>query len=53
MYWSIIIKNTITPITRTPVGPASYATSPMRAVSETEDTNMQKVGMREDKEKKT
>jgi hypothetical protein len=35
------------------MGHASYATSPRKATREMEDNNMQKVGMREDKEKKT
>jgi len=35
------------------MGPASYTTSPRTAVSDMEDTSMQNVGMREDKEKKT
>jgi hypothetical protein len=44
---------TTTPITRTPMGHTSYATSTRKAMRETVDNNMQKVGMREDNEKKT
>jgi hypothetical protein len=40
-------------ITGTPTGSASYATSPMKAMSEMEDTSTQKVGIREDRQKKT
>ena len=43
---------TSNPNTRTPVGHTSYATSPRKAMRERVDNNMQKVGMREDKEKK-
>jgi hypothetical protein len=50
--WRSIIRTTNTPITRTPNGHASYATSPRKAMREMEDNIMQKVGMREDKEKK-
>ena len=50
--WRIITRITSTPITRTPTGHASYATSPRKAIMEMEDSNMQKVGMREDNEKK-
>ena len=35
------------------MGHASYATSPRNAMREMEDNNMQNIGMREDKEKKT
>jgi hypothetical protein len=51
--WRSIIRTTSTPITRTPMGHASYAMSPRKAMSEKVDNSMQKVGMREDKEKKT
>ena len=43
---------TRTPITRTPMGHTSYATSTRKAMRETVDNNMHKIGMREDKEKK-
>ena len=43
---------TSTPITRTPMGHTSYATSTRKAMREMVDNNMQKVGTREDKEKK-
>ena len=43
---------TSTPITRTPMGHTSYATSTRKVMKEMVDNNMQKVGMREDKEKK-
>ena len=51
--WRNITTTTNPEITRTPTGPASYAMSPREAMSEMEDTTRQKVGMREDKEKKT
>ena len=44
---------TSTPITRTPMGHTSYATSTRKVMRERVDNNMQKVGMCEDKEKKT
>jgi hypothetical protein len=47
----VITKATNIPITRTPTGDASNATSPRKDMSEMEDTTMQKVGMRDDKEK--
>ena len=50
--WGFITRITTTPITRTPTGHASYATSPRKAIREMEDNNMQKVGIREDNEKK-
>jgi hypothetical protein len=50
--WRIITRITSTPITRVPTGHASYATSPRQAIREIEDNNMQKVGMRDDNEKK-
>ena len=37
----------------TPKGLASYATSPTKNRSEMEEISVQKVGMREDSEKKT
>jgi hypothetical protein len=52
MNWRTINNTTSTPITRTPVGHTSYATSPRKAMREMVDNNMQKVGIREDKEKK-
>lgn len=45
------MKTTNTPITETPMGHTSYATSPRKTTKEMVDNNMQKVGMREDKEK--
>ena len=48
-----INNKTTTPIVRTPIGHTSYATSPRKAMRERVDNNMQKVGTREDKEKKT
>ena len=48
-----ITKSTSIPITRTPTGDASNATTPRKVMSEVEDTSMQKVGMRDDKEKET
>jgi hypothetical protein len=50
--WRTITRITSTPITRVPTGHASYATSPRQAIREIEDNNMQKVGMRDDNEKK-
>ena len=47
----VIPRTTSIPITRTPTGDASNATSPRKVMSEMEDTTMQKVGMRDDKEK--
>ena len=35
------------------MGLAPYATNPRNAMSEIEETSVQKVGMREDREKKT
>ena len=35
------------------MGHTSYATSPRKAIREMADNNMQKLGIREDKEKKT
>jgi len=52
MNWRAINNTTSTPITRTPMGHTSYATSPRKITREIVDNNMQKVGMREDKEKK-
>jgi hypothetical protein len=43
---------TSAPITRTPMGHTPYATSARKAMRERVDSDMQKVGMREDKEKK-
>jgi len=51
--WRNITRTTNVPITKTPTGHASYAMNPREAVSDTEDRSIQKVGMREDKEKKT
>jgi len=51
--WRNITRTTNAVITRTPMGPASYAMSQRAVTSEPEDTSMQKVGVREDKEKKT
>jgi hypothetical protein len=53
MNWRAINNMTSTPITRTPMGHTSYATSTRKVMSERVDNNMQKVGMCEDKEKKT
>jgi len=47
----IITRNTNIPITKTPTGDASNAMSPRKTMSEMEDTIVQKVGMRDDKEK--
>ena len=49
----VITRNTSIPITRTPTGDASNATTPRKVMSEIEDTSMQKVGVRDDKEKET
>ena len=49
----VIARTTNTTITRTPAGDASNAVSPKKAMSELEDTSMQKVGMRDDKENET
>ena len=49
----VITRTTSIPITRTPTGDVSYATRPRKVMSEMEDSTMQKVGMRDDKEKKT
>ena len=51
--WTVITRTTSIPITRAPTGDASNATSPRKAMSEMEDTSMQKVGIRDDKEKET
>jgi hypothetical protein len=51
MNWRAINKPTSTPITRTPLGHTLYATSPRKTMREMVDNNMQRVGMREDKEK--
>jgi len=51
--WRLITSTTNTPITRTPMGHASNAMSPMKDMSENEERSMQKVGMRDDREKKT
>jgi hypothetical protein len=53
MNWMVITRTTSIPITSTPTGDASNATSPRKAMSEVEDTSMQKVGMRDDNEKET
>jgi len=50
--WRIIIKITNPPITTTPMGHAWYATITKKAIREMVDNNTQKVGKREDKEKK-
>jgi len=47
----VIARATSIPIKKTPTGDASNATSPRKVMSDMEDTNMQKVGMRDDKEK--
>ena len=52
MNWRTIANTTTTPITRTPMGHTSYATRHRKAMREMVDNNMQKLGMREDKEKK-
>ena len=49
----VIARTTNATITRTPAGDASNAVSPRKDISEMEDTSMQKVGMRDDKEKET
>ena len=49
---SLANNMTSTPITRTPMGHTSYATSTRKAMRQRVDNDMQKVGMREDKEKK-
>ena len=49
----VITRTTKTPITRTPIGDTSNATSPRKAMSDMEDNSMHKVGMRDDKEKET
>ena len=51
--WMVIARPTKTTITRTPAGDASNAMSPRKDISEVEDTSVQKVGMRDDKEKET
>jgi hypothetical protein len=53
MNWRIMTRKTNTPITRKPMGHASYAMEPRKPMRETDDTSMQRVGIREDKEKKT
>ena len=50
--WKVITRTTNTPIKRTPTGHASNAMSPRKDMSEREEISMQKVGMRDDKEKK-
>jgi hypothetical protein len=50
--WSVITTATTTPTTRTPMGHVSYAMSPMEVMNKMEDTIAQKVGIREDREKK-
>ena len=47
----VITRITSITIARTHTGDASNATSPRKVMSEMEDTRMQKVGMRDDKEK--
>jgi hypothetical protein len=42
-----------TSLTRTPTGLASNAITPRKDASETEETSAQKLGTREDREKKT
>ena len=49
----VITRTTNTIITRTPVGDALNVVSPRKNISDMEDTSMQKVGMRDDKEKET
>jgi hypothetical protein len=51
--WRIITRITNTPMKRTTTGRALNATSPRKDVSEMEETSAQKVGTREDSEKKT
>ena len=51
--WMVITRTTSIPITSTPTGDASNATIPRKVMSEIEDTSMQKVGMRDVKEKET
>jgi hypothetical protein len=51
--WTVITRTTSIPITSAPTGDASNATSPRKIMSEMEDTSMQKVGMRDDREKET
>ena len=46
------MKITNTPITRTPMGDAWYATITREVIMELVDNNTQNVGKREDKEKK-
>ena len=48
-----ITRTTNTPITRTPTGLVSNAIIPRKDMSKMEETSAQKVGMREDREKKT
>jgi len=50
--WRVITRTTNNPTTRKATEHPSYATSPRKTISEMEDTSMQKVGMREDNEKK-
>jgi len=50
--WRSIIRTTNTQITETPMGHTSYATSPRKTTRDMVDKNIQRVGMREDKEKK-
>ena len=49
----VIPRTTSIPITRTLTGDASYVMRPRKVMSEMEDSTMQKVGMRDDKEKET
>ena len=51
--WMVITRTTSVPIKSTPTGDVSNAMSPRKAMSEMEDINMQKVGMRDDNEKET
>ena len=53
MNWSNITKTTNTLIMRTLTGLASNATSPRKDVREMEEISAQKVGTREEREKKT
>jgi hypothetical protein len=52
MNWRAINNTTSTPNTRTLMEHTSDAMNPRQAMREMVDNNMQKVGMREDKEKK-
>ena len=47
----VIARITNIAITRTPTGDASNAMSKRKAMSEIDDTSVQKVGTRDDKEK--